>query len=95
MSYPEILFRGRYIVKEQQREHKNALIAASFTAWQTLGLHIEKPPAFAKYLKDLGLADEEPKATKKDLEREADAALSKAAAIIKAAGGDFDAGRTI
>lgn len=84
MEYSELVFRGEYLAAERERVKKDALIAASFTTWQTLGLHMEKPPEWRKYLTSLGLAEED-RATKEDLEREASAALKKAAEVIKKA----------
>ena len=89
MDYSEVIFRGEYILSERERETKDKMIAASFNAWQVVSPQMREPIGWGKYLKSVGLADE-PKVTKKDLEREADASMDKVRKIIESAGGTFD-----
>lgn len=88
MPYVDIDFRGKYILREQQRVEKERLVAASFGSWQLLRAKIEKLPPWRRYIKQLGLSDEPP-VTKEELKREADQAMRNAEDIIaraKAAG---------
>jgi len=57
------------------------MVAASFTAWQTLAAHAKKMPTWGKYIKRLGLSSE-PELTKEDLKREADQAMENVQRIV-------------
>ena len=82
MLYKDVRFRGNFILEERQRVGKERLVAASFTAWQTLATQVKKPPTWSKYIKGLGLSSE-PELTKEDLKREADQAMENANRIIE------------
>ena len=60
------------------------MVAASFSAWQIIGIQVEKLPTWDKYIKKLGLLDE-PKLSKEDLKREAQQAMDNANKIIEKA----------
>ena len=60
------------------------MVAASFSAWQTLAAHTDKLPTWSKYIRQLGLSNE-PELTKEDLKREADHAMENAQRIIEKA----------
>lgn len=81
MLYSEIRFRGNYILNDRERTKKDALIAASFSAYQLLAAKVEKLPTWSKYLKQIGLSNE-PRLTKADLKREAAQAMENAQRII-------------
>lgn len=81
------MFRANYIARERVRLHRESMVTAAFTAWQMLAAQIKKPPAFGKYLADLGLEAQERKATKEDLEREAEASFAKVEQILARARG--------
>lgn len=90
MDYSELVFRGEYILAERERVSRDRMTAASFNAWQTVSPQMQDPLTWEKYLKNVGLSDE-PKVTKEDLQREADAAMDKVNKIIESAGGPKNA----
>lgn len=59
------------------------MTAAAFTGWQFICAQTEKPPSWDKYLKSLGLADDNAKVTKEDLKREAEQAMANVERIRK------------
>lgn len=84
MVYSEILFQGSYILERKKQEFKDKLIAASFTAWQTVSAQSQKPMEWNKYLKGLGLTDKI-KANENELKEEAERALNKVEKLIQKA----------
>lgn len=75
MEYAEVLFQGEYIRAEKERAQRDALITASFTAWQGLCTQVERPPTWGKYLKSIGLGDKRAGADTETLKREAAEAM--------------------
>ena len=84
MVYAELSFRAKCILEERDRVARGQLTAASFTAWQILQTKVEKLPKWGTYIKELGLSGV-PRATKEDLEREAEQAMKNAQRIIERA----------
>lgn len=83
MDYENVYFQGMHIIDEKQKEQKERLRSAAFISWNLLSIHAgDKAPSWIKYLKDLGIHEDEDQISKEDLKREADQAMEKVNNII-------------
>jgi len=91
MPYHELLFRARMITQQENRDERNGMVYASFTAWQIIASQSGSDITWGQYLKKLGLAESR-KVSKKAIEREAEASLQKANSILERLGGGHASG---
>lgn len=62
------------MIEAKKSENKAGLVNAAFIGWQVISAQASRMPGFHKYVKDLGIVDEEegedPQVTRRELERE-------------------------